>query len=77
MTECWREGENKDGKGKFSRLVEGDIEAERLLDGGQTMLDKAAVAVIYAAREWCAIEAKVLAERLTRDASMISRSHAA
>ena len=33
--------------------------------------------LVYAAREWCGIKAKVLAEHLHRDASMISRLHAA
>ena len=33
--------------------------------------------LIYAAREWCGIKARVLAEHLHRDASMISRLHAA
>jgi chromosomal replication initiation ATPase DnaA len=29
--------------------------------------------LVYAVREWCGIKAKVLAEHLNRDASMISR----
>ena len=33
--------------------------------------------LVYAAREWCGIKARVLAEHLHRDASMISRLHAA
>ena len=33
--------------------------------------------VVYAAREWCGIKAKDLAEHLHRDPSMISRLHAA
>jgi len=32
--------------------------------------------LVYAAREWCGIKAKALAEHLNRDASMISRLHA-
>jgi hypothetical protein len=33
--------------------------------------------LVYAVREWCGIKARVLAEHLHRDASMISRLHAA
>jgi ribosome-binding protein aMBF1 (putative translation factor) len=33
--------------------------------------------LVYAAREWCGIKAKDLAEHLHRDPSMISRLHAA
>jgi ribosome-binding protein aMBF1 (putative translation factor) len=42
----------------------------------QAKLGRAAVAVT-AAREWCGIKARVLAEHLHRDPSMISRLHAA
>jgi hypothetical protein len=68
---------------KFSRLVEGvagvyGIAPERLSSkerkrgwGGPRSL------LVYAAREWCGIEAKVLAGQLNRDASMISRLYAA
>jgi putative transposase len=68
---------------KLSRLVEGvaavyGIEAERLFG---TERKRSWVAprslLVYAAREWCGIKAKVLAEQLNRDASMISRLHAA
>ena len=33
--------------------------------------------LVYVAREWCGIKARVLAEHLNRDASMVSRLHAA
>jgi ribosome-binding protein aMBF1 (putative translation factor) len=33
--------------------------------------------LVYAAREWCGIKAKNLAEHLNRDPSMISRLHTA
>jgi hypothetical protein len=33
--------------------------------------------LVYAAREWCGIKARVLAEYLKRDTSMISRLHVA
>jgi ribosome-binding protein aMBF1 (putative translation factor) len=32
--------------------------------------------LVYVAREWCGIKARVLAEHLNRDASMVSRLHA-
>jgi ribosome-binding protein aMBF1 (putative translation factor) len=33
--------------------------------------------LVYVAREWCDIKARELAEHLNRDASMVSRLHAA
>ena len=70
-------------KVKFSRLVEGvasvyGIEAGRLLgtERKRTWVEPRSL-LVYAAREWCGIKAKVLAEHLHRDASMISRLHAA
>ena len=69
-------------KVKFSRLVEGvaalyGIEAERLVG---TERKRGWVAprslLVYVAREWCGIKARVLAEHLNRDASMVSRLHA-
>ena len=67
-------------KVKFSRLVEGvyGIEAGRLLgtERKRTWVEPRSL-LVYAAREWCGIKAKVLAEHLHGDASMISRLHAA
>ena len=70
-------------KVKFSRLVEAvaalyGIEAERLV-GTERKRGRMAPRslLVYVAREWCGIKARVLAEQLNRDASMISRLHAA
>ncbi len=66
-------------KVKFSRLVEGvaalyGIEAERLVG---TERKRGWVALrsllVYVAREWCGIKARVLAEHLNPEASMVSR----
>jgi chromosomal replication initiation ATPase DnaA len=50
------------------------IEAERLVG---TERKRGWVAprslLVYVAREWCGIKARVLAEHLNRDASMVSR----
>ena len=70
-------------KVKFLSLVEGvaavyGVSAERLL-GRERKRNwiKPRSLLVYAAREWCGMEAKALAEGLNRDASMISRLHAA
>jgi putative transposase len=70
-------------KVKFSRLVDGvasvyGIEAGRLLgtERKRSWVEPRSL-LVYAAREWCGIKARVLAEHLRRDASMISRLHAA
>ena len=70
-------------KVKFSRLVEGvvalyGIEAERLVvtERKRGWVTPGSL-LVYVAREWCGIKARVLAEHLNRDASMVSRLHAA
>jgi chromosomal replication initiation ATPase DnaA len=70
-------------KVKLSRLVEGvasvyGIETGRLLgtERKRTWVEPRSL-LVHAAREWCGIKAKVLAEHLHRDVSMISRLHAA
>lgn len=69
-------------KVSFIRLVEGvasvyDIEAGRLLgtERKRSWVEPRSL-LVYAAREWCGIKARVLADHLHRDASMISRLHA-
>ena len=70
-------------KVRFTRFVEGvasvyGIEAGRLLgtERKRSWVEPRSL-LVYAAREWCGIKARVLAEHLHRDASMISRLHAA
>ena len=70
-------------KVKFPRLVEGvasvyGVEPGRLLgtERKRSWVEPRSL-LVYAAREWCGIKARVLAEHLHRDASMISRLHAA
>ena len=83
QVENWETKERAKIKIKFARLAEGvaavyGIETRRLLGterkrswvGPRSLL-------VYAAREWCGIKAKALAEYLNRDASMISRLHTA
>ena len=74
-----RETEPAKVKVSFTRLVEGvasvyRIEAGRLLgtERKRSWVEPRSL-LVYAAREWCGIKAKVLAEHLHRDASMISR----
>ena len=78
-----KEAEPAKVKVKFTRLVEGvatvyGIEARRLLgtERKRSWVEPRSL-LVYAAREWCGIKARVLAEHLHRDASMISRLHAA
>ena len=78
-----REREPAKIKVKFPRLVEGvasvyGVEAGRLLgtERKRSWVEPRSL-LVYAAREWCGIKTRVLAEHLNRDASMISRLHAA
>jgi putative transposase len=78
-----KELEPKMIKVKLPRLVEGvasvyGIEAARLLgtERKRGWVEPRSL-LVYAAREWCGIKTRELAERLHRDASMISRLHAA
>jgi hypothetical protein len=71
-------------------LIEtGAVGLSKIMQGIQFAIPSAIIAVtawwaiyfrallVYAAREWYGIKAKVLAEHLNRDPSMISRLHAA